>query len=450
MKPGHGRSDAARTVPGPRSLLRRLWLWTAAAVAVVGAATAVGSYLLGYREADTLQDAQLRQIGILVQRLDSPPSLVLPASSAGIERDANIVVERLGTPAPALPLPPWLAPGLHDVAAAGSNWRVYVRDGRHGRIAVAQRAEVRIDAAEGSAQRALLPLLALVPVLALSLGWVVRRALRPVRELAAAAAARDGDRLDPLPLGRVPDEIRPFIAAINLLLSRVATMLVRERRFLADAAHELRTPIAALSLQAGNLGNSALPPDAAARLGALQDGLARTRAVVEQLLSLARVQSGRGLALRPVDPAAVVRLVVQDLLPLATQRDIDLGVSQGSAPALLADATQLYTLLRNAVDNAVRYTPRGGRVDISLSHGGNPPWIAIEVRDTGPGIPEAHIAQAFEPFERIGADATGSGLGLAIVRSIAQNLGGSVSLHNLPGGGLVLSYRQPALTDVPT
>ncbi len=435
-----------------QSLLRRLWLWMTVIVVGVGIATASLSYWFGYQEANELQDAQLRQIASLAHRWGHPPQGVVEPRGADVDQDARIVVQRLDLPAPhhGLHLPPGLADGMHVVESDGHAWRVYVRGGAHGRIAVAQRTDLRTDAAIDSAQRTLFPLLALIPLLALLAAWVVRRALRPVRRLAAQVDARDDDRLDALPLDDVPQEIRPFLASINRLLMRLAAMLERERRFVADAAHELRTPIAALSLQAENLEHAALPDDTRARLRSLQQGLARTRAVVEQLLSLARAQSGRGVALRPTDPAQVLHHVIEDLMPVAQQRRIDLGLERNEGALVLADPTQLYTLLRNGLDNALRYTAQGGRVDLAVFtevSGNGVKRVNIDIADTGPGIPQQDLARAFEPFERLdrAAESMGSGLGLAIMRNIAQNLGGSIQLDNRPTGGLRLRYSQTAL-----
>ena len=439
-----------------QSLLRRLWLWMTLIVATVGVSTAAVSYLFGYQEANELQDAQLRQIASLVHRWGELPQSVLEPHGADTDKDARIIVQRLRVePAPhGLQLPSDLSPGMHVVHAGGHDWRVFVRNGQVGPIAVAQRTDLRSDAAIDSAQRTLFPLLALIPLLALLAAWVVRRALRPVHVLATQVDARDESRLDPLPTLGVPHEILPFIASINRLLERVLATLERERRFVADAAHELRTPIAALTLQAENLEHADLPNETRARLRSLQQGLARTRAVVEQLLSLARTQSGPALELQATDPAQVLRHVLEDLMPLAEQRHIDLGLERNQGAPILADPTQLYTLLRNALDNALRYTPAGGRVDLAVfteASAQGHQRVNIDIADTGPGIAPQDQQRAFEPFERLdrAAEPTGSGLGLAIMRNIAHNLGGHIELHNRPTGGLRLRYSQPALPSAP-
>ncbi len=429
-----------------RSLLRRLWLWTTLIVALVGVSTAAVSYVFGYMEANRLQDAQLRQMAELVHVGGHLPDANRLARAAEVDKDARIVVQRLGAPG-GLALPTDLAPGMHVVRAAGQQWRVFVRADAAGNIAAAQRTDMRSDAAADSALGTLYPLLALIPLLALLAASVVRRALNPVLRLAAQVDARSELRLDPLPMREVPRELVPFIGSINGLLERVAALREHERRFVADAAHELRTPIAALTLQAENLDHVQLPAEARERLRGMLAGLARTRAVVEQLLSLARAQSARAGTTQRVEPGSVLRNVLEDLLPLAEQRHIDLGIERNEGAPILADPTQLYTLLRNAVDNALRYTPPGGRVDLSCHtarHDDGSRWTHLDVDDNGPGIPESLLASAFEAFNRLQCDDDqgGSGLGLAIMSSIARNLGGRLELANLPGGGLRVRYSQ--------
>lgn len=429
---------------GAQSLLRRLWLWMTVSVVLVGLGTAALSYFFGYQEANELQDTQLRQIASLAHRWGNVPDSALNPAGADVDKDARIVVQRLGAPVAAngLQLPANLADGMHVVQSGGHTWRVFVRQGDQGRIAVAQRTDLRTDAAIDSAQRTLFPLLALIPLLALLSAWVVRQALRPLQQMASSVDARRESDLHPLPETDVPQEILPFVRSINRLLQRLQTAMEQQRRFVADAAHELRTPIAVLSMQVDNLGPLQLEPEARARIGALQQGLRRARAVVEQLLSLARSQDEQTATVQRIDPAQVVRDVITDLLPLAESRSIDLGLDRADPVQVHTDPAQLYTLLRNAVDNALRYTPTGGRVDLRVLAA--PDKLVIEVQDTGPGIPPELLEQVFEPFVRLpGTEGEGSGLGLAITRQIAKRLGGSVTLENTHGGGLILRYVQP-------
>lgn len=428
---------------GAQSLLRRLWLWMTVSVVVVGLGTAALSYFFGYQEANELQDAQLRQIASLVHRWGQLPDSALNPAGADVDKDARIVVQRLGAPvgAHALQLPTDLSDGMHVVQSGDHAWRVFVQQGETGRIAVAQRTDVRTDAAIDSAQRTLFPLLALIPLLALLSAWVVQRALRPLRQMAQGVDARSEADLQPLPQTDVPQEILPFVHSINRLLQRLNASMEQQRRFVADAAHELRTPIAVLSMQVDNLKPLQLEPQARQRIGALQDGLRRARTVVEQLLSLARSQGEQTTLRQTLDPSGVMREVITDLLPLAESRGIDLGIDRAEKVEIDTDPAQLYTLLRNAVDNALRYTPEGGRVDLRVR--AESERAVIEVQDSGPGIAPEQLQRVFDPFVRLpGAQSEGSGLGLSIIRQIAQRLGGEVTLRNAAEGGLILRYSQ--------
>jgi len=428
---------------GAQSLLRRLWLWMTVSVVAVGLGTAALSYVFGYQEANELQDAQLRQIASLVHRWGNFPDSALNPAGADVDKDARIVVQRLGTSADknGLQLPAHLPDGMHVVESGGHAWRVFVREGDQGRIAVAQRTDLRTDAAIDSAQRTLFPLLALIPLLALLSAWVVQRALRPLRQMAQNVDARRESDLQPLPETDVPQEVLPFVRSINRLLQRLHAAMEQQRRFVADAAHELRTPIAVLSMQVDNLAPLQREAEAHERLDALRQGLRRARAVVEQLLSLARSQGEQSLHWQQIDPVQVVREVIADLLPLAESRGIDLGLDRADTAQARTDPAQLYTLLRNAVDNALRYTPMGGRVDLRVLAAEDA--LVIEVQDSGPGIPSDQLARVLEPFVRLpGAEGEGSGLGLSIIRQIAQRLRGSVALENAAEGGLILRYTQ--------
>ncbi len=436
-----------------RSLLRRLWVWTAVLVLGFGAVTAAISFAVGDGEANAYQDVELRQIAALVRRWGSlPPTVLAPrGGDADGAAGASVVVEPLGSAHTQgiARFPANLPDGLQTVRVGGTAWRVLVASGASGRIAVAQRADVRTEAATDSAQRTLYPLLGLIPVLALLMGWVVRRALRPVRRLAEEVDARGEHRLDPLPVTDVPFEIRPFLGSINRLIARLAATRERERRFVADAAHELRTPIAALVLQVDNLEHAALPPQSRERLAQLRHGLGRTRAVVEQLLDLARVQSGPPRAVQAVRVPAMLRQLGTDMQALAERQSIELHLAAGNAIVVTSDPMQLYTLVRNALDNAIRYTPPGGRVTLSAHAESAPrPIAVINVDDTGPGIPDAQLPRAFEPFERLGQAAAsgGSGLGLAIMREAADNLGAELTLRNRAGGGLRVRIVLPLAT----
>ena len=326
-------------------------------------------------------------------------------------------------------------------------WRVLVTQNQDGaRFAVAQRMTVRDEVARDAALLTLLPLVLLVPVLLLIVGLVLGRALAPLRAMSAEVDRLDHTQLVALDERDVPLEALPLVQAMNRLMRRLALALEQQRRLVSDAAHELRTPVATLIVQADNVHHVDLPPEARSRMLALRQGLARMSALIDQLLNFARVQGATAAMTQRLDLNALVRTAIEETLPLAQARGVDLGCVRTDPAALLGDPLHAYALVRNAIDNAVRYTPGGGAVDVSVERVGHEACLVVE--DTGPGIAEADLDRVFEPFVRVlGSQESGSGLGLAIARTAAQTLGGHISLGRRGDrrSGLRFVYRQIAL-----
>lgn len=433
------------------SLRRNLSLWIATATTVIGLIAAVCSFFLAYNEARKLQDDQLRQTAFLVElfRGAVPFWTELDRQFSVNDPDARIIIAPVGRPAADtgsmknrhLPsLPANLADGFQTVSTQGGTWRLFVRTLSSGqRIAAGQRTVVRNEVARDSSLRTLIPILFLVPALVLLTASIIRRALDPVRSLSSQLDKRDDDYLQPLPYKDMPDEITPFITSINSLMHRIDDVMAQQRRFIADAAHELRSPLTALTLQAENLERAVTPQDRSQRLLQLKHGLTRTCTLLEQLLSLARQQSG-AISEAEFSFGGIVRQVLEDLMPMATAKGIDLGCERLDEVTVTTNKDALTILVRNAVDNAIRYTQPGGRVDIALYRENG--QVVFQVSDNGPGIPEGEEEHIFEPFYRvIGSDETGSGLGLAIVRSISDRLRGNVTLRNRENGsGALFRY----------
>lgn len=328
----------------------------------------------------------------------------------------------------ALNLPSTLRDGIQTLGVTDTSYRIWVKTLASGeRIAVAQQTRVRDEAARDGALRTLMPFLVLVPVLLLVVANLVRKIFQPVVALSLEIDQRSEQELHPFMAESLPSEVRPFVVAINRLLGRVSQAMDAQRRFVADAAHELRSPLTALSLQAERLADAEMPDTARQRLATLRHGIERGRALLEQLLTLARVQSGAGVPHTGVSVQQVVRRVLEDLMLLAEAKQIDLGVSGGLDAQVLAHEMDLVTLVKNLVDNAIRYTPCGGRIDLELRSG--PGQVVLRISDTGPGIPLEEHGRVFDPFYRVlGSDVLGSGLGLSIVQVIAQRIGAQVLL----------------------
>ena len=336
--------------------------------------------------------------------------------------------------------------GFSTVSTPAGNWRVYTALVGNNVIQVSQPTSMREELATGMALRTMMPMVVLLPFLLLILWWTIGRELKPVNEVAHAVAARSADALDPLPDNDVPDEIRPLILALNGLLDRLGRSLDIQREFVADAAHELRTPLTALRLQIQLAERATTDIERAVAFEQLKGGTDRATRLVEQLLAMAR--SDPGAAERkhgPVDLAVLARETVMDLAPIAATKSIDLGFDDRNAtePIVEGDADDLRMLLSNLVDNAIRYTPSNGTIDVGVR--GDVREITLEVTDNGPGIPPEDRERVFDRFYRRALDdTTGSGLGLAIVRRIAQRHGATSALSEGPGGrGLKVTIRFP-------
>jgi two-component system OmpR family sensor kinase len=430
-----------------KSLRARLFVGLTAVILLAGCLGGVFTYLWAFDEAIEMQDSALIQIGSLMQNGGLKSDQLL----RGVDADAEVDVTELGT-APhgsAEERQLWsLQDGLHVVSRTGQSARVLLRTRPDGsRFAVTQLTDVRDDIASSMALRTLLPIAALIPCLLLVAALVVAGSLRPVVRLARDLDARRADNISPLSLAGTPSELHPFIASINGLLERMKLMMDQQRRFVADAAHELRTPITALSLQAENLDPADLPEQARERLGALKQGMRRTKHLLEQLLALARHEAGPNGEATVVPLDRTVKDLVADLVPDAARKGIDLGFQLIEPLATKGEPVMVATMIRNLLDNAVRFTPQGGRVDIGVYREGNEAVVQIE--DTGPGIPSGDIDRIFEPFFRGSRPAEdGTGLGLSIVKRIVDRLGGIVVLENIsdrPPKGLRATVRLPAM-----
>jgi len=273
------------------------------------------------------------------------------------------------------------------------------------------------------------------------------RGLGPLMRLRDAVQAREPDHLEPIALESVQGEIRPLVAALNHHMERVEKQMGAQRRFIANAAHQLRTPLTVLNMQATYALREADQAERATALTAIQGGTRRLAHLAGQLLTLSRASPGsRRPRFDPVDLAAIARQVLESLAALAIDRRIDLGLEVAEAPVVTGDETMLREMLVNLVDNALRYTPAGGSVTVSLLQERS--LAILRVQDTGPGIPADERDHVFERFYRRQENATpeqpteGSGLGLAIVKEVIDAAGGKITLSDPPdGAGLVVEVR---------
>jgi len=435
-----------------KSLRTRLLVWLLGGVVLVGVAGGWMVYRNALAEADAFFDYHLRQTALLLR--DQPVEYLgsgIPPGTADYDFVVQVwsldgILVYLSRPHAVLPAITTL--GFSTVSTSEGRWRVYGVQAMTRVIQVAQPMSVREQQAADLALRTLLPFALLMPLLVILIWFVVGHALRPLQRLTLLVKSRKETALSPLPDQTLPAEVQPLVAALNDLLQRLGAALERERGFMADAAHELRTPLTALHLQVGTLArasNETERTDAMARLAA---GVQRAIRLVEQLLSLARQEPRREAPRTRLRLDELAREVIAELVPLADARHIDLGISASDPVFVLGDAEGLRTLTRNLVDNALRYTPEGGTVDVSVMQGAEPDGSGslLRVVDTGPGIPEHERVRVFDRFYRQpGSAPPGSGLGLAIVKTIADAHAARVRLDSgADGRGLAATVSFPA------
>ncbi len=417
------------------SLQGRLARYITILVTLGGLAAASMAYVQSYSDAHELQDAQLQQVAYLVARNAPPSGPVATPNEPVVDPEDQTIVEVSGPFAKAVDLKASNPQGLSTIFFDGNEWRVALQvlpDGR--KVVARQLTEVRDEIARHSALQTLLPLLTLIPVLIGLLTIVIRRTLAPVRQMGEMLDQANSLNPIKLPVQGVPVEILPFVASVNAMMQRLRETQQQQRRFIADAAHELRTPIAALSIQAENLSTIIAQGEANERMQALQSGLKRTKGLLEQLLSLSRIQEQvDATPVQPCDVMAVVREVVADLLPLTIAKNIDIGLTQAQPCQVLCSPFEMRTLLTNVLSNAIRHVAEGGQIDIAVTSSNG--HMALIVDDNGMGVPRDDLPHVFAPFYRAaGSDQEGTGLGLAIVKAIADRMGGTVALGPRPSG----------------
>lgn len=434
-----------------RSIQRELTRWVLLIASVLMITGGLISSIFVFEEAKDVQDSLLHEIAILVRdghvtgnnnRLENKESedvsiVIQPVNAASDSSSDSSDSENLS-------LPSQLHDGFQTLTLKGESWRVNVvtqfSDGQ--RYIVAQQTEIRNDLALASGLNVFIPLLVLMVIMLLLIKWQITHQFKPLNRLAKQLHQQKAQQPEPLSQTDLPIEMVPFVISINDLLDRIGKNLKKQQRFIADAAHELRTPVTALLLQAENVEKSPNEDERRVRQGQLQKGLLRLRTLLNQLLDLARLQSDQQNPKRPTSFKDIILPVITDLHPLAEKAEVDLGVLKLEDVQVLDQDGILAQLVRNAIDNAIRYTPVNGQVDVSLFNMNN--RAVLRVEDTGKGIADEDLTQVFQPFYRSqGNTQSGNGLGLAISQEIAQRLGGEIQLQNRPGGGLVFTYSQP-------
>ena len=439
------------------SIRRAMLLWLVPVFLVVGVTAAAVSYWSHARMVNTFMDEQMQQLAVALS--DNRDIQPLPLTGERVFKWGAYVVQTYDargelkvTSWPDLRVGVQGATGFHDVRHEGQPWRIYTMqparpDGYT--VQVVQSEGFRDKLAAERAGAAVLPILLLLPLSMLVL-WLVARAMsRALHDIARQAAQQDEHTISELRVDNVPSEIAPLVTSFNALLRRLRDAFATQRRFVQDAAHELRTPIAALSLQLENMRQDVKVDccEASDRFAHMEAGVRRAQRLVDQLLRLSRQESAGADGPAIVDLRAQLHESVNTLIGLADQRHIDLGLVAPEQPAgpleLHCAAGDLRSLLDNLIENALRYTPEGGVVDVRvLTDDGR---VCVEVVDTGPGIPQELLPRVFDRFFRVpGNGSNGSGLGLSIAQAAAQRAGLLLTLRNRQDRSGLIARIEPA------
>lgn len=418
----------------PRSLQGRLLVLVLSVVVSVWLFTALATWIDARHELKELLDGHLAQAAALLvvqqaQEMESDDHVMdaptldryAPRVAFQVFHEGRLAMRSAN--APATPMVRSGKPfdtGFHTVQIGGTDWRVF---GAHGaerdvHVYVGEQADSRSDILWAVLRSALWPMALALPLLGVALWWAVYRGLGPLRQAGIALAERQPQALHPLVLESAPSEMAPMVGALNSLFERIGHLLESERRFTADAAHELRTPIAAIRAQAQvAMGET----DEALRRHALQgtlEGCDRAIRLVEQLLTLARLEGVAASAMDPVDLRALAQRMVAKVAPKAIAKHQALEFEASEPCTIPGNETLLAVLVRNLVDNAVRYSPPGARVLVTVRQQAG--QVMLSVADSGPGLDEADLKRLGERFFRVpGNLESGSGLGWSIVQRIA-------------------------------
>jgi two-component system OmpR family sensor kinase len=433
------------------SIRANLVLWMGSALVIGTAVVLAATYALTSNQLGRVFDEELRQVAHAVHLREdwsqtrririARPGFAL--SVRAYDQTGRVYFE---TALPSLPadLPQTWAEGLGSMDTQEGPWRVYTHVAEEGIVQVGQAVATRDVLARELSISVLMPMLMLIPLLVVIVAWVLKRGLAPLHETSRRVSDRDASRLDPLPTANVPQELLPLVEQLNALLARLEGSLDAQRRFLADAAHELRSPVAALALQVQLAARAHSPAAREAAFHELAHGVERARRLVQQLLDFARLEPGvQAEPFAAMDLSRLVREVVGRYAAQAEAQEVDLGADAPAATPMLGSEPELRALLENLVDNALRYAPRESAVTVSVRpHQGA---IELAVVDAGRGIPVGERERVFERFHRVAGDHTrGSGLGLAISKAIVERHEGSIALSDacsdagLPGLAVVI------------
>lgn len=430
------------------SIKQFLLIYSTISVLVIYVLISFASYWVSKEELDELYDANLQQVAdaVAAQHLAIHDVTHLYRNNqvgAGIkiatEEEFYVrVLAKDGTelyvshPEVKVPTPSSL--GFSTQRLQSKQWRFYVIKAKEETIQVAQSLRLRKNTIKETALSLMASQLLFIPVLVLLIFFAIRKALFPLSALSNEIQHRDSADLNPFVDDNVPVEVKPLVQSLNLFMGKVSLMVDVLKRFTSDAAHELRTPVTAIKLQLRVLEQSTSKSERESAIQNLKAGISRSEQLVNQLLTLARLEpDNQSRQLQPMNMLELVKESFQELLPLAQEKSIDFGLNIAEKSYLNCVREDIKVLINNILDNAIRYTPDGGIIDVSVFNQAG--RVVFEVKDSGPGIPQLEWERVFERFYRgEHQHISGSGLGLAIVREIAMLHGATIELSNLNPG----------------
>ncbi len=426
--------------------IRYRLIWTLLlAFFALSLAASIATYLQARTDVNALFDYEIQQMALtLSMHISAHPNL---AEEPLLRTEHDFVTqvwgkqrELLFASRPGLGPDRLMPEGFSDFGEHGNGWRTFTSAAGDYALQVAQPQSLRRKMAAEIAFKAVAPVLSIIPAGGLIIWLVVGYGLRPLRTIAREVESRDPMSLQLIDFPRLPSEVAPLVAALNKLLSRLDHALKFERAFIADASHELRTPVTALNLQLSLLETASTPREREEAMNDLKQGITRMRRLIEQILTLARLDPEHRERSVPVDINALIANFHDDYARIAATKSIDFKSVSREPVVVMADTQSLEALVRSVLDNALRFTPAGGVVTVQTSNTIRGPQL--QVTDSGPGIPAEIREKVFSRFYRAhhASDDTGTGLGLAIAKRAAERLGASISLEDGPGGkGLTAS-----------
>ena len=435
------------------SIRQRLMWALLLAIFVLSMGASVATYLQARSDINTLFDYEMQQMTrILSTHISAHPNL---AEEPLLRVEHDFVTQVWGkqqqlllSSRPGFGPDRMLSEGFSNFGESSNGWRTFTLMAGNYTLQVAQPHSLRRQMATDIALKAMLPILAIIPIGGLVIWLVVGYGLKPLRMITREVESRDPGSLRLIKTAKLPSEVAPLVTSLNDLLGRLDHALKFEREFIADASHELRTPVTALSLQLGLLETASTAQERDESIQDLKRGVERMSRLIEQILTLARLDPENTEKMSLIDITALIRDIHEDYARIATTKAIDFTVNTEDQVIVKGDLASLMALIRNLLDNAMRYTPVGGVVTLQVNNQHAAPQIRMT--DSGPGIPVDIREKVFSRFFRAdhASDNMGTGLGLAIAKRAAERLGASIQLEDGPGGtGLNVLIRFPNPAD---